>query len=113
MILIGGIFGFGLSGKVFYLIQMFLGISGYLGLLSLLRGLKKKYFKLNLILLILGLLGFNMFLFFDQEMESVWKRIVSGKANIEQWLLFILPNIVSLTFIILISIKIYNERNER
>jgi hypothetical protein len=113
MILISGIFGFGLSGKVFYLIQMFLGVSGYLGLLSLLRGLKKQHFKLNLILLILGLLGFNMFLFFDQEMESVWKRIVSGKGNIEQWLLFILPNIVSLTFIILISKKIYNERNEK
>lgn len=41
MILISGIFGAPLSGKISYLIQIFLGISGYLGLVSLLRGMKK------------------------------------------------------------------------
>lgn len=113
MILVSGIFGVALSGKISYLIQIFLGISGYLGLLSLLRGLKKRYFKLNLILLGLGLLGFNMFLFFDEEMASVWRRILSGKGNLEQWLLYMLPNIVSLTFVIFISVKMYNEKNEK
>ena len=113
MILVSGIFGIALSGKIIYLIQILLGISGYLGLLSLLRGLKKRYFKLNLILLGLGLLGFNMFLFFDEEMAGVWKRILSGKGNLEQLLLYMLPNIVILTFVIFILIKMYNEKNEK
>lgn len=113
MILISGVFGAALSGKISYIIQMLFGISGYLGLLSLLRGLKKRYFKLNLILLGLGLLGFNMFLFFDEEMAGVWKRILSGEGNLAQWLLYLLPNIISLTFVMLISIKMYSEENEK
>ena len=113
MILVSSIFGVALTGKIIYLIQIFLGITGYLGLLSLLRGLKKRYFKLNLILLGLGLIGFNMFLFYDQEMEVVWKRVFSGEANLEQYLLYVLPNIVSLTFMIIISIKMYKDKNEK
>lgn len=109
MILISGVFGFALSGKIIYIIEIFFGISGYLGLLSLLHGLKKEYFTLNLILLTLGLIGFNTFLFFDEEMIGVWKRILLGKGNLGQWLLYLLPNIVSLTFIMFISIKIYTE----
>ena len=114
MILVSGIFGFALSGKIIYLVEMLLGISGYLGFLSLLRGLKEQYYKLNLILLGLGLFGFNMFLFFDEEMAGVWKGILSGKRNVDEWLLvFLLPNIVSLFFVIIISIKLYNEKNEK
>jgi hypothetical protein len=113
MILISGIFGAALSGKISYLIQMFLGISGYLGLISLLRGLKKKYYKLNLILLGLGFLGFNMFLFFDEEMTNLARRILSGKGSLEQLSLYVFPNIVILTFVVIISIKMYNEKNER
>lgn len=114
MILVSGIFGFALSGKIFYLIEMLLGISGYLGFLSLLRGLKEQYYKLNLILLGLGLFGFNMFLFFDEEMAGVWKRTLSGERNVDEWLIvFLLPNIVSLIFVILISIKMYNIKNEK
>jgi hypothetical protein len=114
MILVSGIFGFALSGKIIYLFGMLLGISGYLGFLSLLRGLKEQYYKLNLILLGLGLFGFNMFLFFDQEMAGVWKRTLSGERNLDEWLLlFLLPNIVSLIFIVLILSKMYEERNEK
>lgn len=113
MILICGIFGFGLSGKVFYLIEMILATSGYLGFLSLFRGLKKQYFKLNLILLVLGLIGFNMFLFLDEEMESVRRRILSDNWSLAQLLLFILPNIISLTFVVVILIKMYNDKNEK
>jgi hypothetical protein len=114
MILVSGIFGFALSGKMIYLFEMLLGISGYLGYLSLLRGLKEQYYKLNLILLGLGFFGFNMFLFFDQEMAGVCKRTLSGERNIDQWLLvFLLPNIVSLIFIVVISSKMYKERNEK
>lgn len=114
MILVSGIFGLALSGKIIYLTQMLLGISGYLGLLSLLRGLKKKYFKLNLILLGLGLFGINMFLFFDEEMAGIWKRMLSGERNVDEWLLvFLLPNIVSLFFVIFISIKMYNQKSEK
>ncbi|WP_310559014.1 hypothetical protein [Flavobacterium sp.] len=114
MILVSGIFGFALSGKIIYLVQMLLGISGYLGFLLLLRGLKEQYYKLNLILLGLGLFGFNMFLFFDEEMAGVWKRMLSGKRNLDEWLLvFLLPNIVSLIFVIFISIKMYNIKNEK
>ena len=113
MILISGVFGASLSGKISYIIQMLLGISGYLGLLSLLRGLKKRYLKLNLILLGSGLLGFNMFLLFDEEMTSVWKKIISGKGTLEQLSIYLLPNIVILTFVILISIKMYNVKNEK
>ena len=112
MILISGVFGFSLSGKIIYLIQILLSISGYLGLLSLLRGLQKRYYKLNLILLGLGLLGFNMFLFFDEEMSGVWKRIISGEGNLAQLLLYLLPNIVSMTFIVLILIKVNKQINE-
>ena len=108
MILISGIFGAALSGKISYLIQMFLGISGYLGLISLLRGLKKKYYKLNLILLGLGFLGFNMFLFFDEEMTNLSRRILSGKGSLEQLSQYVFPNIVILTFVVIISIKMYN-----
>jgi hypothetical protein len=113
MILISGIFGAALSGKISYLIQMFLGISGCLGLISLLRGLKKKYYKLNLILLGLGFLGFNMFLFFDEEMTNLARRILSGKGSLEQLSLYVFPNIVILTFVFIISIKMYNEKNEK
>lgn len=113
MILASGIFGFALSGKIIYLIQIFLSISGYLGLILLFQGLKKRYFKLNLTLIGLGLLGFNMFLFFDEEMTNVGRRILSGEGNLEQYLLYILPNIVSMTFFIVISIKMYNEKNEK
>jgi hypothetical protein len=113
MILISGIFGAALSGKISYLIQIFLGISGYLGLVSLLRGMKKKYYKLNLILLGLGFLGFNMFLFFDEEMTNISRRILSGKGSLEQLSLYIFPNIVILTFVIMISIKMVNEINEK
>ncbi|WMW77758.1 hypothetical protein RF683_09725 [Flavobacterium sp. 20NA77.7] len=113
MILISGIFGAALSGKISYLIQMFLGISGYLGLISLLRGLKKKYYKLNLILLGLGFLGFNMFLFFDEEMTNLSRRILSGKGSLEQLSQYVFPNIVILTFVVIISIKMYNEKNEK
>ncbi len=113
MILISGVFGASLLGKISYIIQMLLGISGYLGLLSLLRGLKKRYLKLNLILLGSGLLGFNKFLLFDEEMTSVWKRIISGKGTLEQLSIYLLPNIVILTFVILISIKMYNVKNEK
>ncbi len=114
MILDLGIFGFALSGKIIYLVQMLLGISGYLGFLSLLRGLKEQYYKLNLILLGLGLFSFNMFLFFDEEMAGVWKRTLSGERNVDEWLLvFLLPNIVSLFFVIFISIKMYNNKNEK
>lgn len=112
MILISGIFGFGLSGKSIYVIQMVLAISGYLGLLSLLRGLKTKYFKLNLILLILGLIGFNMFLFFDEEMASVRKNILSYNVSLTQLLLFVLPNIVIMLFVIVILIKMRSRKNE-
>jgi hypothetical protein len=113
MILVSGIFGAALSGKISYLIQMFLSISGYLGLVSLLRGLKKKYYKLNLILLGLGFLGFNMFLFFDEEMTNLSRRILSGKGSIEQLSLYVFPNIIILTFVFMISIKMYNEKNEK
>ncbi len=113
MILISGIFGAALSGKISYLIQMFLGISGCLGLISLLRGLKKKYYKLNLILLGLGFIGFNMFLFFDEEMTNLSRRILSGKGSLEQLSLYVFPNIVILTFVFIISIKMYNEKNEK
>ena len=114
MILASGIFGFALSGKIIYFVEMLLGISGYLGFLSLLRGLKEQYYKLNLILLGLGLFGFNMFLFFDEEMAGVCKRMLSGERNVDEWLLvFLLPNIVSLFFIIFISIKLYDHRNEK
>lgn len=113
MILISGIFGFSLSGKFFYLIEMILAISGYLGLLSLFRGLKKQYYKLNLILLVLGLIGFNMFLFFDEEMENARRNIFSDNWNLTQLLLFILPNIITLTFVVVIFIKMYNDKNER
>ena len=114
MILASGIFGFALSGKIIYFVEMLLGISGYLGFLSLLRGLKEQYYKLNLILLGLGLFGFNMFLFFDEEMAGVCKRMLSGERNVDEWLLvFLLPNIVSLFFIIFISIKLYDHRNKK
>ncbi len=114
MILVSGIFGFALSGKIFYVIEMLLGISGYLGFLSLLRGLKEQYYKLNLILLGLGLFGFNMFLFFDEEMAGVWKRTLSGERNVDGWFIaFLLPNIVSLIFVTLISIKMHNNKNEK
>ena len=114
MILVSGIFGFALSGKIIYLVQILLGICGYLGFLSLLRGLKERYYKLNLILLGLGLFGFNMFLFFDEEMAGVWKRTLSGERNVDEWLLvFLLPNIVSLIFVIFISIKMYDNKNEK
>lgn len=113
MILISGIFGVALSGKISYLIQIFLSISGYLGLVSLLRGLKKKYYKLNLILLGLGFLGFNMFLFFDEEMTNLSRRILSGKGSIEQLSLYVFPNVVILAFVFMISIKMYNEKNEK
>jgi hypothetical protein len=114
MILVSGIFGFALSGRIIYLVEMLLGISGYLGLLSLLRGLKEQYYKLNLILLGLGFFGFNIFLFFDEEMSGVWKGFLSGKRNLDGWvLLFLLPNIISLISVIFISIKIYNNKNEK
>lgn len=114
MILVSGFFGFTLSRKFFYLFEMLLGISGYLGFLSLLRGLKKQFYKLNLILLGLGLFGFNMFLFFDEEMAGVLTSYLSGKRYVDGWLLvFMLPNIVSLIFIIVISTKMYKERNAK
>ena len=114
LILVSGVFGFALSGKFIYIIQLLFGLSGYLGLLSLLRGLKKQHFKLNLILLGLGLFGFNMFLFFDKEMSGVWKRILSGKANLDQWfLIYFSPNVIILIFIILILAKMYKEKNEK
>ena len=114
MILVSGFFGFALSRKIFYLVEMLLSISGYLGFLSLIRGLKEQYYKLNLILLGLGLFGFNMFLFFEEEMAGVWISFLSGKRNLDGWLLvFLLPNIVSLLFVIIISVKMFSNKIEK
>lgn len=112
MILVSGIFGFALSGKIIYLFEMLLGICGYLGFLSLIRGLKEQYYKLNLILLGLGFFGFNIFLFLDEEMISVGKRIVNGIGNLVELILYFLPNIACLTFIILIVSKMYEEKTK-
>ena len=87
------------------------GISGYLGLLSLLRGLQKRYHKLNLILLGLGLLGYILFVSFTCP-KGAWKRMLFDDRNLVERLVGMLPNIVSLTFALLIILKMYKEKNE-
>ncbi|SEH99979.1 hypothetical protein SAMN02927937_02646 [Paenimyroides aquimaris] len=87
------------------------GICGYLGLLSLLRGLQEKYYKTNLILLGLGIIGFFIFMtFIGQAPAREW---IFNIEEIDEWLVFMLPNIVSLTFIALILTRITMNKIER
>ena len=98
-----------LLDKIPILFCFSLGICNYLGLLSILRGLQKRYFKLNLMLLGFGLLGNILFVSYFGT-KGAWKRVLFGEGNLGEWLLYILPNIVSLTFVIFILIKMYNEK---
>ena len=84
------------------------GICGYLGLLSLLRGLQEKFYKTNLILLGTGFLGFFLFTTFIGQ-KRAWEWIFNIE-EIDEWLVFMLPNIVSLTFIALILIKMFERK---
>ena len=56
-----------LTDSILILFCFSFGICGYLGLLSILRGLQKRFYKLNLILLGLGLLGYILFLLSAQK----------------------------------------------
>ncbi len=89
-----------------------LGICGYLGLLSTLRGLQKRYYKLNLMLLGFGLLGNILFISLIGT-KGAWKRVIFGEGDIVEWFVGILPNIISLILIVLILSKIYKDRNEK
>ncbi|MGL2962715.1 hypothetical protein ACSVH2_02710 [Flavobacterium sp. RSB2_4_14] len=89
-----------------------LGICGYLGLLSMLRGLQKRYYKLNLMLLGSGLLGNILFISYVGT-KGAWERVLFGDGNIGEWLIGILPNVISLTFIVWILTKMYKEKNEK
>ena len=100
-----------LLDKIPILFCFSLGICGYLGLLSTLRGLQKRYYNLNLMLLGFGLLGNILFLSFIGA--GVWKRVLFGDGNILEWLIIMSPNFISLTFIIFILSKMYNEKNEK
>jgi hypothetical protein len=100
-----------LLDKIPILFCFSLGICGYLGLLSTLRGLQKRYYKLNLMLLGFGLLG-NI-LFISLIGAGVWKRVLFGDGNILEWFIIMSPNFISLTFIIFILSKMYNEKNEK
>ena len=88
------------------------GICGYLGLLSILRGLQKRYNKLNLMLLLLGLLGYILFVSFIGT-KGAWERVLFGDGNIGEWLIGILPNVISLIFIVWILTKMYKQKNEK
>ncbi len=100
-----------LLDKIPILFCFSLGICGYLGLLSTLRGLQKRYYKLNLMLLGFGLLG-NI-LFISLIGAGAWKRVLFGEGNILEWFIIMSPNFISLTFIIFILSKMYNEKNEK
>ena len=101
-----------LFDKIPILFCFSLGIFGYLGLLSILRGLQKRYYKLNLMLLGFGLLGNILFISLIGT-KGAWKRVLFGEGDIVEWLTGMLPNIISLTFIVLILTKIYKEKNEK
>jgi hypothetical protein len=101
-----------LLDKIPILFCFSLGICGYLGLLSILRGLQKRYYKLNLMLLGFGLLGNILFVSFIGT-KGAWKRVLFGEGDIVEWFVGMSPNFISLTFIILILTKMYKEKNEK
>lgn len=101
-----------LTDSILILFCFSLGICGYLGLLSTLRGLQKQYYKLNLMLLGLGLLGYILFVSFIGT-NGAWERVFFGDGNLGERLIGILPNVSSLAFIVLILTKMYNEKNEK
>lgn len=101
-----------LLDKIPILFCFSLGICSYLGLLSILRGLQKRYYKLNLMLLGFGLLGNILFVSFIGT-KGAWKRVLFGEGDIVEWFVGMSPNFISLTFIILILTKMYKEKNEK
>jgi hypothetical protein len=101
-----------LLDKIPILFCFSLGICGYLVLLSILRGLQKRYYKLNLMLLGFGLLGNILFVSFIGT-KGAWKRVLFGEGDIVEWFVGMSPNFISLTFIIFILTKMYKEKNEK
>lgn len=78
------------------------GICGYLGLLSLLRGMQPRWYRINLVLLSLGVLNYILFfVFMGESLGNVFDSIESVLT-----LFFaLLPGIMSSFFITWILIR--------
>lgn len=87
------------------LLSMLLGILGYAGLIMLLfLNQSKKQLKTNIFLLICGITGFIIFTSFNGGIEA-WKWILTFE-EIDEWFIYVWPNIVAIIFIIVQLIKI-------
>ncbi|MES2587807.1 MAG: hypothetical protein V4622_02435 [Bacteroidota bacterium] len=90
--------------------SMILGIVGYVGLLTSLIFNNKTI--LNLILLLLGLIGFVIFTSFEGGLYA-WKWIITMEEP-EEWFIPVWPNVVSLIGIVVNSFKIIKKaKNEQ
>ncbi|MFM6994594.1 MAG: hypothetical protein ACKOWO_05730 [Sediminibacterium sp.] len=77
------------------------GITGYIGLITSLALPKKNF--LNFLLLLLGLIGFSIFLSYEGGMKG-WKWLLTIEEP-EEWFILALPIIASLLGLIVNVIK--------
>lgn len=86
------------------------GICGYIGLITTLKGLHKTKHIQKLIFLTLGLIGFVIFVNYS-GMNNFWKWILYFEEPGE-WLIIMLPLIVSGIFLVLISNDFIKQRKK-
>lgn len=100
---------FGLS-EIIMVFSFLCGICGYIGLLMILIGLHKTRHILKSIFLILGLIGFIIFINYS-GMNNFWKWILYVEEPGE-WFIIMLPLIVSGIFLTLILRDFTKQRRK-
>jgi len=87
------------------------GICGYIGLIMILKGLHKTRHILKSIFLILGLIGFIIFVNYSGR-NNFWKWILSVEEP-DEWFIIMLPLIVSGIFLTLILSDFMKQRRKK
>ncbi|HWJ26727.1 MAG TPA: hypothetical protein VNS32_09295 [Flavisolibacter sp.] len=103
-------FDFSLKGILLILSCIFC-LCGFAGLILLMPGPIPRLYSINIFLLILGISGFVLFNIIEGG-QKAWKWILTIEEPGE-WFIYVWPNIVSLTFIIVLYRKILVNRKSK